>query len=244
MTPDFVEECNGRFKVGVSAIVRVTLRNGASQEDVGFGMGENRCRGAAIESAKKEAITDARKRALRLFGNALGNSIYDREYIETLNVPQHKQASAPIRYDDMHRAAKCDDQSPTLMTPGHLPKKQPRCSAPIVPKRAPVPAPQSIAQKPVTSVPQARPQPQPPRPQPQVVPVTPVKQESPAARRPLKIVMPSKTSVSSPPQAATLVTVLSTPPSTSPGEQNNIQQSFEQQLQELQMAEALFTSNA
>lgn len=241
MTPDFVEECNGRFKVGVSAIVRVTLRNGASQEDVGFGMGENRCRGAAIESAKKEAITDARKRALRLFGNALGNSIYDREYIETLNVPQHKQASAPIRYDDMHRAAKCDDQSPTLMTPGHLPKKQPRCSAPIVPKRPPVPAPQPIAQKP--------PQAPPPRPQPQqqpaqVVPATPVKQETSVARRPLKIVMPSKTGTSSPPQSATLVTVLSTPPSTSSGEQNNVQPSFEQQLQELQMAEALFTSNA
>lgn len=238
MTPDFVEECNGRFKVGVSAIVRVTLRNGASQEDVGFGMGENRCRGAAIESAKKEAITDARKRALRLFGNALGNSIYDREYIETLNVPQHKQASAPIRYDDMHRAAKCDDQSPTLMTPGHLPKKQPRCSAPIVPKRAPVPAPQPIAQKP--SPPRQQPQPQ----SAQVVPATPLKQEASVARRPLKIVMPSKTAVSSPPQSATLVTVLSTPPSTSSGEQITTPPSFEQQLQELQMAEALFTSSS
>lgn len=226
------------------------MRNGASQEDVGFGMGENRCRGAAIESAKKEAITDARKRALRLFGNALGNSIYDREYIETLNVPQHKQASAPIRYDDMHRAAKSDDQSPTLMTPGHLPKKQPRCSAPIIPRRTPQAAATVAAAtpKPVVSTPiPARPVPSPPQPQrlQQVVPATPVKQETSMAPRPLKIMMPSKTTVSSsPPQPAAIVSVLSTPPSTSSGEQNDVPPSFEQQIQELQMAEALFSNNA
>ena len=163
MRPDYVEEVNGRFSVGVSAIVRVTLRNGAFQEDVGFGTGENRSRGAAIESAKKEAISDARKRALRLFGNALGNSIYDREYLETLDVPQRKQAIAPIRYDDMHRSTQSEFQSPTLMTPGILPKKQARTTLPIVskaigvhPERQPQPQPQ-----PTTATPSTMQQPQP-----------------------------------------------------------------------------------
>jgi hypothetical protein len=30
--------------------------------------------------AKKEAVTDATKRALRTFGNVLGNCLYDKEY--------------------------------------------------------------------------------------------------------------------------------------------------------------------
>lgn len=37
---------------------------------------------------QQEAVSDARKRALRVFGNALGNSVYDRDYIQTVHVPQ------------------------------------------------------------------------------------------------------------------------------------------------------------
>lgn len=32
-------------------------------------------KGMALEKARKEAISDARKRALRLFGNGLGNCV-------------------------------------------------------------------------------------------------------------------------------------------------------------------------
>jgi hypothetical protein len=63
--------------------VKVSLRDGTHHEDVGYGMSENKNKGEAIEKAKKEAVSDARKRALRLFGNALGNSVYDREYTTT-----------------------------------------------------------------------------------------------------------------------------------------------------------------
>ena len=51
-------------------------------QDIGYGHIEN-CKGkaAAFEKAKKEATTDARKRALRNFGNILGNCVYDKDYL-------------------------------------------------------------------------------------------------------------------------------------------------------------------
>ena len=38
-------------------------------------------RSGALEKAKKEAVTDGLKRALRLFGNRLGGTIYDKKYL-------------------------------------------------------------------------------------------------------------------------------------------------------------------
>lgn len=51
-------------------------------QDIGYGHIEN-CKGkaAAFEKAKKEGTTDALKRALRNFGNMLGNCIYDKDYV-------------------------------------------------------------------------------------------------------------------------------------------------------------------
>lgn len=81
---DFMDEHPTTLKVslGLSVIVRVTLRDGTFHEDIGYGHIEN-CKGkaAAFEKAKKEATTDALKRALRNFGNVLGNCIYDKEYL-------------------------------------------------------------------------------------------------------------------------------------------------------------------
>ena len=81
---DFVDENTSTLKVsmGISVIVRVTLRDGTFHEDIGYGHIEN-CKGkaAAFEKCKKEGTTDALKRALRNFGNALGNCIYDKDYL-------------------------------------------------------------------------------------------------------------------------------------------------------------------
>eukprot|EP01096_Ripella_sp_DP13-Kostka_P002416 TRINITY_DN13237_c0_g1_i1.p1 TRINITY_DN13237_c0_g1~~TRINITY_DN13237_c0_g1_i1.p1 ORF type:complete len:372 (-),score=149.09 TRINITY_DN13237_c0_g1_i1:38-1123(-) len=79
---DYSEEIQGKYHVGVTAIVRVTLRDGTSHEDIGFGSGENPKKLGAIELAKKEAVSDARKRALRLFGDALGNCLYDKDHLK------------------------------------------------------------------------------------------------------------------------------------------------------------------
>ena len=84
MDMDFVDEVGSppRINMGLSVVVRVTLKDGTFHEDVGYGHIEN-CKGkaAAFEKSKKEGTTDALKRALRNFGNVLGNCIYDKDFV-------------------------------------------------------------------------------------------------------------------------------------------------------------------
>lgn len=98
MQIDFVDEntTNGKITLGLSTIVRVTLRDGTYHEDIGYGHIEN-CKGkaAAFEKAKKEAATDAMKRALRNFGNVLGNCLYDKDYLGKVT----KLKVAPSKWD-------------------------------------------------------------------------------------------------------------------------------------------------
>ncbi|CDK29314.1 unnamed protein product [Kuraishia capsulata CBS 1993] len=85
-TVDYVEETGGRFSVGLSTVVRVTLKNGSFHEDIGYGHIENaRTRAMAFEKCKKEAMTDGLKRALRCFGNAMGNCLYDKAYLARIS---------------------------------------------------------------------------------------------------------------------------------------------------------------
>lgn len=61
--------------------MRVTLRDGAFHEDIGYGEALNlKSRSGALDKAKKEATTDGLKRALRCFGNVLGLCLYDKDY--------------------------------------------------------------------------------------------------------------------------------------------------------------------
>jgi DNA repair and recombination protein RAD52 len=81
---DYVDQkdTDGRFNAGVSAIVRISLKDGSFHEDIGYGTADNqKHKGAAIEQAKKKAVSDGLKRALRNFGNALGLTVYDKEHI-------------------------------------------------------------------------------------------------------------------------------------------------------------------
>ncbi|KAH9839651.1 Rad52/22 family double-strand break repair protein [Teratosphaeria destructans] len=101
---DFVDENPNTQKItlGLSTIVRVTLRDGTFHEDIGYGHIEN-CKGkaAAFEKAKKEAATDALKRALRNFGNVLGNCLYDKDYLQ--RVTKVKVAPSKWDADNLHR---------------------------------------------------------------------------------------------------------------------------------------------
>ncbi|KAJ2811667.1 DNA repair protein rad52, partial [Coemansia sp. 'formosensis'] len=68
--------------------------------------------GMAYEKIKKEAVTDAIKRAMRQFGNALGNCVYDKEYIRTVKHVQKQprnrlQGEDLFRYSDMVDVASC-----------------------------------------------------------------------------------------------------------------------------------------
>ncbi|XP_014649384.1 PREDICTED: DNA repair protein RAD52 homolog isoform X1 [Ceratotherium simum simum] len=82
---DFVDLNNGKFYVGVCAFVRVQLKDGSYHEDVGYGVSEGlKSKALSLEKARKEAVTDGLKRALRSFGNALGNCILDKDYLRSL----------------------------------------------------------------------------------------------------------------------------------------------------------------
>lgn len=63
--------------VTYTATVRVMV-DGVTREDVGAGHGYDADLGLAHESAIKEAVTDALKRALRSFGNPFGLALYDK----------------------------------------------------------------------------------------------------------------------------------------------------------------------
>ena len=65
------------FGVTYTAKVRVTVL-GVVREDFGAGHGYDVDCGLAHESAIKEAVTDALKRALRSFGNPFGLALYDK----------------------------------------------------------------------------------------------------------------------------------------------------------------------
>lgn len=49
---------------------------------MGWGQADNvRSRGAALEKSQKQAVSDARKRALRIFGSYLGNCLYNKQHV-------------------------------------------------------------------------------------------------------------------------------------------------------------------
>ncbi|KAJ6783637.1 hypothetical protein PWT90_05799 [Aphanocladium album] len=102
---DFADENpqTQRVSIGLSVIVRVTLRDGTYHEDIGYGSIENaRGKAMAFEKAKKEGTTDALKRTLRSFGNVLGNCIYDQDYVKQVT----KLKAQPFRkfdQDHLHR---------------------------------------------------------------------------------------------------------------------------------------------
>ncbi|KAG7094857.1 hypothetical protein E1B28_005665 [Marasmius oreades] len=112
---DFID-CNEetkRFNVGVTAIVRVTLRDGVYHEDVGYGLLENsKSKGAALDKCRKEAVTDGLKRALRNFGNLLGNCLYDKSY--TQEVVKIKVTPPKFDPDQLHRRPEFMEKKPIV----------------------------------------------------------------------------------------------------------------------------------
>ncbi|XP_064011753.1 DNA repair protein RAD52 homolog isoform X2 [Pogoniulus pusillus] len=88
---DFVDLNNGKFYVGVCAFVKVQLKDGSYHEDVGYGVSEGlKSKALSLEKARKEAVTDGLKRALKCFGNALGNCILDKDYLRAVNKLPHQ----------------------------------------------------------------------------------------------------------------------------------------------------------
>lgn len=77
-----------QWRVGYIAKVRITVA-GVIRDGVGFGsgMGKPAALGDAIESAAKEAETDAMKRAFMTFGNPFGLALYDKAQSNVADIP-------------------------------------------------------------------------------------------------------------------------------------------------------------
>ena len=77
------------------------MRDGAYHEDVGYGTSEGmRSKALSIEKARKESITDGLKRALKSFGNALGNCLSDKDYVRYIVSKQKPFGSTEKSFSD------------------------------------------------------------------------------------------------------------------------------------------------
>lgn len=75
-----------KWHVGYRAKVRITA-GGIFRDGTGFGSGVSKQLGDAVESAVKEAETDAMKRALMTFGNPFGLALYDKTQANVQEAP-------------------------------------------------------------------------------------------------------------------------------------------------------------
>ncbi|KAJ3275131.1 DNA repair protein rad52 [Terramyces sp. JEL0728] len=148
-TVDFIDSVEGKYNVGISTIVRVTLKDGTFHEDVGFGSIENcKSKAGAIEKAKKESVTDALKRACKHFGNSLGNCLYNKEYLKRISrigAPQARALDPNLLYRQKeHRVnnpgAPQKQSSVPLQKQSHANQTEP--SKPTKPVAVPIPTPQ------------------------------------------------------------------------------------------------------
>lgn len=89
-----------QWRVGYLAKVRVEA-GGIVREGTGFGQGQGKPEGIgdAIESAAKEAETDAMKRALMTFGNPFGLALYDKTKANVAEVVAPMNAEAMTMID-------------------------------------------------------------------------------------------------------------------------------------------------
>ena len=88
-------EKDGKWVAMYSAVVRVELKDGTSHTETGSGDAKDRDRAKAVENARKEAVSDATKRALRAFGNALGNCVYDKAHCKENEAAKKAAAKRP-----------------------------------------------------------------------------------------------------------------------------------------------------
>lgn len=94
---DFVDQVANKYYVGVSAFVKVQLKDGVYHEDIGYGVSEGmKSKALSLEKARKEAVTDGLKRALKSFGESLGNCISDKDYLKFIT---KQPKSGTIQYD-------------------------------------------------------------------------------------------------------------------------------------------------
>ena len=130
-----------QWRVGYLATVRIIVHGegGSRHRDgtgFGTGMGREANLGDAIESATKEAETDAMKRALSTFGNPFGLALYDKKRAEV----------GPSKNEDAYQEPEDEDAGSSDAGQREQPKSQQATGADATSPSAPVkPAPQTMS---------------------------------------------------------------------------------------------------
>jgi DNA recombination protein Rad52 len=105
--PEIIKNNYGKetWRVGYMARVRVTVGD-VIREGTGFGSGAMPDLGDAMESAIKEAETDAMKRAFMTFGNPFGLALYDKSQENVIDdakpaTDAPRTSAAQLKRDDV-----------------------------------------------------------------------------------------------------------------------------------------------
>lgn len=93
-----------QWRVGYLAVVRVTVGDVVRQgTGFGSGMAKPEALGEAIESAVKEAETDAMKRAFMTFGNPFGLALYDKDQANVCRGEPEPPKADATPFDDSEK---------------------------------------------------------------------------------------------------------------------------------------------
>eukprot|EP00049_Salpingoeca_infusionum_P006280 m.104534 g.104534 ORF g.104534 m.104534 type:complete len:313 (-) comp13260_c0_seq15:437-1375(-) len=144
---DYADKRGSKYEVGVCATVRVSLKDGSFHEDIGYGNSSMPTRHQAMEKAKKQAVTDATKRALKMFGQVFGQCLNDKDYQKFIK-PRAKQRARQPKADMEHSLMQASQlmsntpmaapQTPTQATQPPTSTYARRTHIPPTPSRTPV----------------------------------------------------------------------------------------------------------
>ncbi|EPY49464.1 Rad22 Rti1 [Schizosaccharomyces cryophilus OY26] len=129
---DYIDESKEtqRYSIGLSVIVRITLKDGTYHEDIGYGSIDNcRAKALAFEKCKKEGTTDGLKRALRNFGSSMGNCLYDKTYIQRIS--KMAPPKSDFNYSNLLQRNRQRRRAPSLRPPSDAQKVENETKASI-----------------------------------------------------------------------------------------------------------------
>ena len=98
---------NARYNITYLAEVLVEV-SGAAYRDTGTGHGLNMRFGDAIESASKEAVSDAMKRSMRHLGYQFGLALYDKEFAHVI---REETSETPANHGESSESAGVESTS-------------------------------------------------------------------------------------------------------------------------------------
>eukprot|EP00037_Helgoeca_nana_P019783 m.194226 g.194226 ORF g.194226 m.194226 type:complete len:349 (+) comp24997_c0_seq2:376-1422(+) len=118
-TVDFCgQDKKGNWEVGVAVVVKVLLQDGSFHEDVGYGDSKGPSRPMVFGNARKAAVTDATKRALRLFGPAVGLCMGDKDFLRQAKSDKKDAPKKEFKNAVRQNEAYSDAHSAVQVTPG------------------------------------------------------------------------------------------------------------------------------